>query len=62
MIDAFTLIQHLPGQRRGDLSAYRIKSCFNGKRREITVLARTGRDALALFAHQMGDAAPKVAA
>lgn len=61
-MNALTIVKHLPGHGRGALQGYRITSTLNGKRCEITVLARTGCEALALFARQMGDAAPKVAA
>lgn len=59
---AFTIVKHLPGHARGDLRGYKITTTLNGKRREITVLARTGCEALALVARQLGDAAPRVAA
>jgi hypothetical protein len=62
MIDAFTIVKLLPGEGRGALRGYRITTRLNGKRREITVLARTGCEALAAVARQLGDAAPKVAA
>lgn len=57
-----TIIKHIPGQRRGALRGYSITTVLNGRRREITVLARSGRDAVALVAHQLGDLAPRVAA
>jgi len=62
VIDAFTIVKLLPNHGRGDLHGYRIVTRLNGKRREITVLARTGCEALAAVARQLGDAAPKVAA
>lgn len=61
-MNAFTIIKHLPGHARGDLHGYKVITLINGKRRELTVLARTGCEAIALVAHQLGDQAPKVAA
>ena len=61
-MNAYTIIKHLPGHARGDLHGYKIITRINGKRRELTVLARTGCEAIALVAHQLGDQAPKVAA
>jgi hypothetical protein len=61
-MNAITFIKRLAGKRRGDLCGYKIITIHNGKRREITVLARDGRDAIDRAAHKLGDLAPKVAA
>ena len=61
-MNAFTICKYLPGQRRGALNGYQITTVFNGRRHKITVLARTGCEAIAPVAHQLGDLAPKVAA
>lgn len=62
MTDVFTIVKYLPAEKRGALNGYRVTTTLNGRRREITVLAKTGCEALALVAHQLGDAAPRVAA
>lgn len=61
-MNALTVVKPLPGQGRGALRGYRITSVVNARRQVITVLARSGREALALFSHQMGETAPKVSA
>lgn len=61
-MNALTIIKRAPGRARGALSGYTITSTINGQRKTITVIARNGCEALALFARQMGDAAPKVLA
>ena len=61
-MNAFTIIKHLPGRARGDMHGYKIITTINGKRREQTVLARNGCEAIAMAAHKLGDLAPKVAA
>lgn len=61
-MNAFTIIKHLPGRARGEMHGYKIITTINGKRRELTVLARNGCEAIAIAEHILGDLAPKVAA
>lgn len=62
MIDHYTIVKYIPGEKRGKLNGYRIITSLGGHRKEITVLAKTGCDALMLVARQLGDADNKVAA
>lgn len=60
-MNALTIVKQ-SGSGRGGKRGYTVTSVINGHRKSITVIARNGCEALALFARLAGDAAPKVAA